>query len=149
MRAWHASYGLPVTLRNCSTNCGPCQHAEKFVPTVIGACLERRPIPIYGDGRNVRDWLHVADHCAGVRRILKAGTIGETYHLGGRCEIDNNTIGDRICTIMDELRPWERSHSRLLEFDADRPGHDWRYAMNTQKQDGSSAGSLWCQPMKD
>jgi dTDP-glucose 4,6-dehydratase len=131
--AYHHTYGLPLTVSNCSNNYGPLQHAEKFIPTVIRACLQGEPIPVYGDGSNIRDWLYVADHCRGVERILVAGHLGETYNLGGGNERVNIEIARAICGIMDRLRPVSVPHDRLIRFVSDRPGHDWRYAIDYSK----------------
>lgn len=130
VRAYHHTYGLPVTTSNCSNNYGPRQHPEKFMPTVIRSCLEGVAIPVYGSGRNVRDWLHVRDHCRGIVRVLSDGRLGETYNIGGENEWANIDIANRICSVMDELRPRSAPHHRLIDFVADRPGHDWRYAID-------------------
>jgi len=133
VRSYFHTYGLPVTTTHCSNNYGPYQHPEKFIPTVIRSCLEGRPIPIYGDGTNRRDWLHVDDHCRGVEAVLRHGQPGETYNLGGGCEHSNLAVVDMICQLMDELRPRAKSYSELRSFVPDRPGHDWRYAMDYGK----------------
>jgi len=135
VRAWHHTYGLPVTTSNCSNNYGPRQHAEKFIPTVIRACLEGRSIPVYGDGSNIRDWLYVEDHCAGIDAILRRGKLGETYNIGGSFECANIEIARTICRCMDEygLESQVTSHESLITFVKDRPGHDWRYAINAGK----------------
>ena len=132
-RAYHHTYGLPVTASNCSNNYGPLQHAEKFIPTVIRACLQGRPIPVYGDGSNIRDWLYVEDHCRGVDRVLRNGRVGEIYNLGGGNEWANIHIARNLCQIMDELQPAGAPHERLISFVRDRPGHDWRYAIDFSK----------------
>jgi len=132
VRAYRHTYGLPVTLSNCSNNYGPRQHAEKFIPTVIRACLEQRPIPVYGNGRNVRDWLYVQDHCEAIDRILRDADDGETFNVGGRCELQNLDLARLICRAMDERRPEFAPHERLLTFVTDRAGHDWRYAIDTR-----------------
>ena len=133
VRAWHHTYGLPVTTTNCSNNYGPYQHAEKFIPTVIRACLEGRPIPVYGDGTNIRDWLYVRDHCAGIDAVVRRGRVGEAYNIGGCNEWANIEIARLICRLMDEARPAGAPHERLITFVTDRPGHDWRYAIDSSK----------------
>jgi dTDP-glucose 4,6-dehydratase len=133
VRAWARTYGLPTTLSNCSNNYGRFQHAEKFIPTVIRACLADRPIPVYGTGRNVRDWLHVQDHCEALDRVVRFGRTGETYCVGGENERTNLEIVGLVCGLMDELRPTSAPHDRLIRFVSDRPGHDWRYAVSTDK----------------
>jgi dTDP-glucose 4,6-dehydratase len=133
VRAWHHTYGLPVVTTNCSNNYGPRQHAEKFIPTVIRCCLEGKPIPVYGDGSNIRDWLFVDDHCRGIEAVLRRGRLGETYNIGGINEWANSNIAQLICTLMDEFSPERAPHARLISFVQDRPGHDWRYAIDTKK----------------
>ena len=133
VRAWYHTYGLPITTTNCSNNYGPYQHEEKFIPTVIRSCIEGKPIPIYGNGSNIRDWLFVEDHCQGIDAVLRNGTVGEVYNLGGGNEWANIDICHAICDMMDDLRPQKKSHSSLISFVEDRPGHDWRYAINAAK----------------
>jgi len=134
VRAYHRTYGLPVTLTNCSNNYGPHQHAEKFIPTVIRSCLAERPIPIYGAGKNVRDWLHVRDHCQAIDLVIRRGRVGETYLVGAGNEARNIELARSICRIMDELRPRAGlTHEELLASVADRPGHDFRYAIDGSK----------------
>jgi dTDP-glucose 4,6-dehydratase len=133
VRAWHRTYGLPVTITNSSNNYGPYQHWEKFIPTVIRACLERKPIPIYGNGTNIRDWLYVEDHCRGINAVIRDGCVGEVYNLGGNHEITNIEVCRLICGLMDELHPTEKSCASLIQFVEDRAGHDWRYALNCEK----------------
>lgn len=132
-RAYHHTYGLPVVTTNCSNNYGPRQHIEKFIPTVIRACLLGKPIPVYGDGSNLRDWLYVEDHCRGMDAALRRGRAGQTYNIGGDNEWSNIEIARLICRFMDEFRPRESSHERLISFVEDRPGHDWRYAIDPAK----------------
>jgi dTDP-glucose 4,6-dehydratase len=132
-RAYHHTYKLPVTISNCSNNYGPFQHDEKFIPTVIRSCMGLKPIPLYGDGKNVRDWLHVEDHCSGLLAVLGRGTPGETYNIGGANEWRNIEILKLICKVFDELFPKRAPHERLLKFVPDRPGHDWRYAIDSSK----------------
>lgn len=133
--AWHRTYGLPVLLSNCSNNYGPYHFPEKLVPLMILNALEERPLPVYGEGRNVRDWLYVEDHAAALEAILTRGTIGESYNVGGRAERSNLQVVHAICDLMDELRPRRggASYRSLITFVADRPGHDLRYAIDPSK----------------
>ena len=135
VRAYHHTYGLPVVTTNCSNNYGPFQFPEKLIPLMILNALDGKELPIYGDGRNVRDWLYVGDHCTAILEVLRRGRIGEVYNVGGNCERPNIGIVDRICEILDELRPREDGtpRSRLKTFVTDRPGHDRRYAMDISK----------------
>lgn len=134
VRAYFHTYGLPVTTTNCSNNYGPYQHQEKFIPTVIRSCREGRPIPVYGDGSNIRDWLYVEDHCRGIDRIIRSGRVGEVYNIGGCNERSNIDIARLICGLMDEIHPAdEGSYQSLISFVTDRPGHDWRYAIDCTK----------------
>jgi dTDP-glucose 4,6-dehydratase len=135
VRAYAHTYGLPVTVSNCSNNYGPFQFPEKLIPLMILNAAEGRPLPVYGQGRNVRDWLHVADHCRAVWRIMQDGRRGETYTVGGRCEMANIDTVSLICKILDELRPDPalRPRRRLITFVTDRPGHDLRYAIDCSK----------------
>ncbi|MFN2603852.1 MAG: dTDP-glucose 4,6-dehydratase, partial [Gemmatimonadaceae bacterium] len=124
-------YGLPVTTTNCSNNYGPYQHAEKFIPTVIRSALAEKPIPIYGEGLNVRDWLYVADHCAAIDLVVRGGVNGYTYLIGGKSERRNIDIANEICAILDEQRPRASGkYADLLTSVTDRLGHDFRYAIN-------------------
>ena len=134
-RAYHHTYNLPVTLTNCSNNYGPYQFPEKLIPLMILNALEGKPLPIYGDGRQIRDWLYVEDHCEAICRVLQDGKVGESYNIGGNNQPANIEIVDAICTLMDELRPdsAHRPHSQLKQFVTDRPGHDRRYAMDITK----------------
>ncbi len=133
VQAYHRTYGLPMTMTNCSNNYGPYQHAEKFIPTVIRACLNWQPIPIYGNGKNIRDWLYVDDHCRAIMAVIERGKIGESYNVGGNNEWENLTLATYICEQMDKLHPQKASHTTLLQFVTDRPGHDFRYAINSEK----------------
>jgi dTDP-glucose 4,6-dehydratase len=135
VRAYGHTYGLPYTLTNCSNNYGPCQFPEKLVPLMILNALAGQPLPIYGDGKQVRDWLYVEDHCAAIGLVLRRGRVGESYNVGGNCQPTNLEIVDILCDILDELQPASPfiPHSKLKELVADRPGHDRRYAMNTAK----------------
>ncbi len=133
VQAYFHTYGLPITLSNCSNNYGPYQHTEKFIPTVIRACLNQTPIPIYGEGKNIRDWLYVEDHCEAILRILQDGTVGETYNIGGNNEWENKTLAFTICELMDKHFPEHAPHAHLMTTVTDRPGHDFRYAINQTK----------------
>ncbi|MCC9000284.1 MAG: dTDP-glucose 4,6-dehydratase [Candidatus Contendobacter sp.] len=135
VRAYFHTYGLPVVTTNCSNNYGPFQHGEKFIPTVIRSCLLQKPIPVYGDGSNIRDWLYVEDHCRGIDAVIRRGQLGETYNIGGCNEWANINITRLICTLLDERRPEHALHERLITFVTDRPGHDWRYAIAADKMD--------------
>ena len=135
VRAYHHTYGMPVLTTNCSNNYGPYQFPEKLIPLTILNAMNGKPIPVYGDGKNVRDWLYVADHCDAIRTVLARGKVGETYNVGGRNEKPNLEIVHSICSILDELRPADPvvPHSKLITYVQDRPGHDRRYAMDTRK----------------
>ena len=135
VRAYHHTYGLNVTTSNCSNNYGPKQHAEKLIPTIIRKALAGQNIPIYGDGKNVRDWLYVLDHCKGIALVWQKGKAGETYNIGGRNERTNLEIVNTICTLLDELKPTAdgRSYKHLITFVKDRAGHDRRYAIDATK----------------
>lgn len=133
VRAYFHTYKLPVVTTNCSNNFGPHQHQEKFMPTVIRSCMQGRPIPVYGDGSNVRDWLYVEDHCIGIDAVLRGGRLGETYNIGGDNERHNIDVVRLICRLMDELHPAGAPHEHLISFVTDRPGHDWRYAIDASK----------------
>jgi dTDP-glucose 4,6-dehydratase len=135
VRAYFHTYGLPVVTTNCSNNYGPFQHGEKFIPTVIRSCLLQKPIPVYGDGSNIRDWLYVEDHCRGIDAVIRQGRLGETYNIGGCNEWANLNITRLICKLLDERRPEHAPHERLITFVTDRPGHDWRYAIDASKMD--------------
>jgi dTDP-glucose 4,6-dehydratase len=133
VRSYGHTYGLPVLITNCSNNYGPFQFPEKLIPLMILNALDGRPLPIYGDGGNVRDWLHVEDHCAGLLLVLAKGRVGEKYNVGGGNERTNLEIVDRICDALDELRPRSGSYRALKTFVPDRPGHDRRYAIDATK----------------
>ena len=135
VRAWHHTYGMPVITTNCSNNYGPYQFPEKLIPLTIVNALSGKPLPIYGDGQQVRDWLFVKDHCTALVKVLEFGRIGETYNIGGWNEKANIEIVNTICNILDELHPASDGHSykEQIIFVADRPGHDRRYAINAQK----------------
>ncbi len=133
VRSYFHTYQLPVVTTNCSNNYGPNQHKEKLIPTIIRKALSGEAIPIYGDGTNVRDWLYVLDHCKGIKLAVENGTLGETYNIGGRNERQNLYIAQTICDILDELQPGEQSYSDQIAFVTDRPGHDFRYAIDAAK----------------
>ena len=135
VRAYHHTYGMNVTTSNCSNNYGPKQHNEKLIPTIIRKALAGENIPIYGDGKNIRDWVYVIDHCAGIDLIYHRGKSGETYNIGGRNERTNLQIVDTICNILDDQRPREdgKSYKELITFVKDRAGHDRRYAIDATK----------------
>ena len=134
VRAWFHTYGFPVLTTNCSNNYGPYQFPEKLIPLVISNALARKPLPTYGDGLNIRDWLYVGDHCSAIRCVLESGKIGETYNVGGHNERNNITIVKTICAILDEMRPHpDGSYASLITYVKDRPGHDRRYAIDSTK----------------
>jgi len=134
VRAYHHTYGLAVVITNCSNNYGPYQYPEKLIPVVIQSVLERRPIPIYGDGLNVRDWLYVRDHAEALWQVLTRGRAGESYNIGGSNELPNLRIAETVCDLVDELRHQVPAASRkLITFVKDRPGHDRRYAIDASK----------------
>lgn len=133
VRAWGETYGLPILISNCSNNYGPRQFPEKLIPLMILNAFEGKPLPVYGDGLNVRDWLHVEDHARALTTILGAGKPGETYVVGGRAEKTNIAIVKTICAICDELFPQNAPHEKLIQYVADRPGHDRRYAIDPAK----------------
>ena len=135
VRAWHHTYRLPVLTTNCSNNYGPCQFPEKLIPLMIVNALKGQPLPVYGDGMQVRDWLYVTDHCKAIGRVLDMGRLGQTYNIGGQSEKPNLEIVHCICTLLDELRPKAdgSSYKDQIKFVQDRPGHDRRYAIDTRK----------------
>lgn len=134
VRSYFHTYGMNVVTTNCSNNYGPNQHDEKLIPTIIRNAVRQRPIPIYGKGLNVRDWLYVTDHCTGVLLAFANGRAGETYNIGGDNERTNIYIAEKICGMMDEMYPLESgSYKQLITFVKDRPGHDWRYAIDASK----------------
>ena len=171
VRAWHATYDLPTLVTNCSNNYGPYQFPEKLIPLMILAAVAGRPLPVYGDGQNVRDWLYVEDHCKALWRVLQAGKVGETYNIGGSSQKTNLDVVTMICALLDELHPRNdgRSYREQISFVADRPGHDRRYAIDSNKierelgwkptetfESGLTktvewylANSLWCERVTD
>jgi dTDP-glucose 4,6-dehydratase len=134
-RAWHRTYGLPVTLSNCSNNYGPYQYPEKLIPLIIANAVADKPLPVYGEGANIRDWLHVEDHCRALDLVVRSGKPGRTYNVGGHNERSNLEVVHAICDLIDELRPrpGSGSHRDLIEFVTDRPGHDLRYAIDADR----------------
>src|SRR3990167_758557 len=138
--AYYHTYGLPITLSHCSNNYGPYQHPEKFIPTIIRSCLNHQAIPIYGKGKNIRDWLYVDDHCRGMLDIIKRGKIGEQYNMGGDNEWENIALAHYICNQLDTLVPYKQPYQSLLQFVLDRRGHDFRYAIDSGKM---KAAILW------
>ncbi len=139
VRAWHQTYGLPVLTTNCSNNYGPFHFPEKLIPLCILNALDGKPLPIYGDGQQIRDWIYVRDHCSAIRRVLEAGRVGETYNVGGWNEKTNLEAVKIICRILDEAKPRAdgKSYAQQISFITDRPGHDRRYAIDSSKLHGS------------
>lgn len=133
VRSYHHTYGLNVVTTNCSNNYGPKQHDEKFIPTIIRKALNNENIPIYGDGKNIRDWLYVLDHCKGIALVFHLGIAGKVYNIGGRNERSNNYIVEKICEILDKLHPKDKSYKKLITYVEDRAGHDRRYAIDATK----------------
>jgi dTDP-glucose 4,6-dehydratase len=133
VRSYFHTYGMNVITTNCSNNYGPKQHDEKLIPTIIRKAILGENIPIYGDGKNIRDWLYVLDHCKGIDLVLKNGKSGETYNIGGKNERDNLYIANKICEILDGVHPKETSYKAQISFVKDRPGHDFRYAIDATK----------------
>ena len=134
VRAYFHTYGLPVLTTNCSNNYGPHQYPEKLIPLMIRNAVAGKPLPVYGDGRNVRDWLYVTDHCEAVRLVLAKGKPGETYNIGGESERANNDVVKTLCSLLDKAKPRKSgSYAELISYVTDRPGHDRRYAMNIAK----------------
>jgi len=134
VRAYHHTYGLPTFTTNCSNNYGPYQFPEKLIPLMIANALGGKPLPVYGDGQNVRDWLYVGDHCSAIREVLARGKVGETYNIGGWNEKKNLEVVDVLCDLLDELRPRAAgSYREQITYVKDRPGHDRRYAIDARK----------------
>ena len=135
VRAWHHTYGLPALTTNCSNNYGPFHFPEKLIPLMIVNAIAGKPLPVYGDGMQVRDWLYVKDHCSAIRRVLEAGRVGETYNVGGWNEKPNIEIVKTVCALLDELRPRTdgKGYAEQITFVTDRPGHDRRYAIDARK----------------
>jgi len=135
VRAWHHTFKLPTLVSNCTNNYGPHQHEEKLIPLVITKALKNENLPIYGDGKNIRDWLYVEDHCEAIMKILESGKPGETYNIGGNCEKSNLEVVDEICKILDSKNPKQNgsSYSEQIKFVKDRPGHDFRYSLDIAK----------------
>ncbi len=133
VRAWHETYGLPIVLTNCSNNYGPYHFPEKLIPVVILNAMMGKPIPVYGQGLNVRDWLYVDDHADALLTVIARGAVGRSYNIGGENELANINLVHMICDIMDELAPASKPHARLITFVGDRPGHDARYAIDPSR----------------
>jgi dTDP-glucose 4,6-dehydratase len=133
VRAYHRTYGLPAITTHCSNNYGPFQFPEKLIPLMVLNALQGKPLPVYGDGGNVRDWLYVEDHCEALRIVLAGGRPGETYNIAGESELRNVEVVRRVCALLDELSPRGAPHARWIAFVADRPGHDRRYALSARK----------------
>lgn len=132
-RAWHRTYGLPVTITNCSNNYGPFQFPEKLIPLILINALEGERLPVYGDGQQRRDWLFVTDHCRAIQRVLEAGEAGRVYNVGGNAEMANLDVVHLLCDLLDEREPASRPRRELIEFVTDRPGHDRRYAIDASR----------------
>ncbi len=135
VRAWNKTYGLPTIISNCSNNYGPYQFPEKLIPLIIANCIDEKPLPIYGNGENIRDWIFVKDHCSALKLIIEEGQIGSQYLIGGNNEISNINIVKKICSILDLIKPRrnKKSYKELITFVEDRPGHDFRYAIDSSK----------------
>ena len=133
VRAWHHTYGLPVVITNCSNNYGPCQHPEKFIPTIIRNAVSGTPIPVYGKGLNVREWLFVEDHAEALLTVLERGTAGRTYNIGSDNELANIELVEKVCSMLDERIPSGKPHFDLVEFVEDRLGHDFRYSIDSTR----------------
>ena len=133
VRAWHHTFGLPTLITNCSNNYGPYQFPEKLIPLVIANALGGKPLPVYGDGMQVRDWLFVEDHCSAIETVLQRGTIGETYNVGGNNQQTNISVVQTICSLLDELKPAAKPYAEQITYVTDRPGHDRRYAIDARK----------------
>tara|TARA_Y100000590_G_scaffold255921_1_gene287434 strand:- start:1080 stop:2117 length:1038 start_codon:yes stop_codon:yes gene_type:complete len=135
VRAWNKTYGFPSIITNCSNNYGPYQFPEKLIPLMISKCLNQKPLPVYGDGRNIRDWLFVEDHCIALNAVIDKGKLGDTYNIGGDCEMENIDIVNNICSLLDQMKPRKngKSYTDLIKFVDDRPGHDFRYAIDCFK----------------
>ncbi|MCK5379079.1 MAG: dTDP-glucose 4,6-dehydratase [Acidobacteria bacterium] len=133
VRAWHRTFGLPMTLSNCSNNYGPYQFPEKLIPLMIRNAVEHKPLPVYGDGSNVRDWLYVIDHCTAIDAVIRRGQSGRTYNIGGHNEMANIDVVHLLCDLVDEFLPGQGSRRELITFVTDRPGHDQRYAIDASR----------------
>jgi len=135
VRAWHHTYGLPTLITNCSNNYGPFQFPEKLIPLMIKHAIEGKALPIYGDGKNIRDWLYVRDHCSAIQSVLELGDPGEVYNIGGNAEMNNLEVVHTLCRVLDELKPRAdgRAYREQIHFVVDRPGHDRRYAIDARK----------------
>ena len=134
-RSWNKTYNFPIIITNCSNNYGPYQNYEKFIPMIVKKIMKNESINIYGDGKNIRDWIHVEDHCNAVLSLLKLGKVGENYNIGSNNEIANIDMANLICKIMDSVYPSNKNikYSNLIKYVKDRPGHDFRYSVDTKK----------------
>ena len=133
VRAWHHTYKMPTLITNCSNNYGPLQFPEKLIPLTINNALNGKPLPVYGDGQQVRDWLYVRDHCSAIRAVLAGGRLGETYNIGGNNQRANLDVVHTLCALLDELKPGAKPYAEQITFVTDRPGHDRRYAIDARK----------------
>ncbi len=135
VKSWNKTYKLPIIITNCSNNFGPYQFPEKLIPLMITNCIDEKPLPIYGDGKNIRDWLYVHDHCSALGKIMNNGQIGHSYNIGGNNELSNEEIVRKICSLLDNLKPRNNrlEYSELIKYVDDRPGHDFRYAIDATK----------------
>tara|TARA_Y100001970_G_scaffold21626_3_gene24738 strand:- start:3537 stop:4589 length:1053 start_codon:yes stop_codon:yes gene_type:complete len=135
VKAWYYTFNFPILITNCSNNYGPYQFPEKLIPLMIANCLNHKKLPIYGSGKNIRDWIYVDDHCQGIYKVLKNGRLGETYNIGGNQEVSNLSIVEKICDILDKIKPSNnlKNYKELITFVDDRPGHDFRYAIDSSK----------------
>ncbi|MES2998394.1 MAG: dTDP-glucose 4,6-dehydratase [Pseudomonadota bacterium] len=133
VRAYYQTYGLPISITNCSNNYGPLQHSEKFIPTIIDRCLKQKSIPVYGNGSNIRDWLYVEDHCRGIDIVIREGKLGGRYNIGGNNELTNLEVIYAVCEELNKIKPVANNYVDLITFVKDRAGHDWRYAINAEK----------------
>lgn len=133
VKAYYRTYKLPITITNCSNNYGPFQHQEKFIPTIIHHCLNQQPIPVYGDGSNIRDWLYVEDHCQAIDDVIRKGRVGHSYNVGGNAELSNLEVIFTICELLEKISADYSNCKGLVTFVKDRKGHDWRYAINSDK----------------
>ena len=134
VKSWHTTYNLPTIITNCSNNYGPYQFPEKLIPLIIANCIDEKPLPVYGDGSNIRDWIYVNDHCKAINLIIEGGRVGENYNIGGHNEVKNIDIVNTICLLLDDLQPRiNGSYKNLITFVKDRPGHDFRYGIDSSR----------------
>lgn len=133
VRSYYHTYKLPISITHCSNNYGPLQHNEKFIPTIINGCLKQIPLPVYGDGSNIRDWIFVEDHCCGISEVIHNAEVGETYNIGGNNELSNLEVIYKICELFNKAKPIDYCYTKLIHNVKDRAGHDWRYAIDIEK----------------